>query len=163
MQFKCTPGEQKILSRMSSRGRPAIRSCEYLISSIRQIPHSLANSANTFGEVSKHTFEGHTHTFCCVRCLFRIVLAYRSVDMQPSTVFFVFSFDLEFTNWAHAWECLLHSPKKGHFRGANTCEYPKTGIWYSHYLVFAKYCEHQIAGLFVEHKKSFRLVPLSPL
>ena len=67
--------------------RPAIRSCEYLISSIRQIPNSLANSANTFGGVSKHMFEGHTHTFCFVRCLFHIVLVYRSVDMQPSNLF----------------------------------------------------------------------------
>ena len=86
----------------SFQSRPAIRSGEYLISSIRQIPNSLANSANTFGGVSKQTFEGHTHAFCCVRCLLQIVLAYGSVDMQPSMVFFVFSGDLEFTNRAHA-------------------------------------------------------------
>ena len=41
----------------------------------------------------------------------------------------------------------LQGPERGVFRGANTCEYLKFSIWYSHYLVFAKYCEYQIASL----------------
>ena len=61
--------------------------------------------------------------------------------------------DFDFQEWTQAQAKLLQRPKNGLFRGSNTCKYLKIGIWYSHYLVFAKYCEYQIEGLLHVPKK----------
>ena len=74
------------------------------------------------------SFEGLMHRFYCILGYICIALACKKQIMQLIRLSFETFDDLDFQEWIHAEAKLPTRPKKGLFRGANTCEYMK--VWY---------------------------------
>ena len=108
-----------------------MRSCEYQILTIRANMRILANSANTSGAIWKMLFGVIIHSLHCIFRYNWIILACKTQDMLLIRVIFEIIDDFYCQERIHAQARLLQRPKKGLFRGANTCEYLKIGIWYS--------------------------------